>query len=512
MMSKSCFHIFVLASLAVMMPFSFDQAGAQTVSETDILQHIEILASDEYEGRMPGTEGEIKTLVYIANAWSNQGLVSGTNDPAHPWYVPVKLTERTPYAQAAYFTKSGRKLRLPDQIVLRSRKSIAQAIDRPLIFVGYGIDAQGNVNADVTDKIAIMLLSSADFDEEDAKSFTERRLQLSAAGAAAVLVVFDVDTSWTRISAGLKKGSIGLSDRDTTINLEGSVSAEFATRLFDAAGLSWKKASENAQLSNYTGVDLPIEATLMASTQVRDFTSYNVIAKLPGKDPEAGAILMLGHWDHIGICRGEGAPDRICNGAVDNASGIAVLIETARHLAAGPQLDRDVYFMGTTAEEQGLLGAYAYTDNPNIPLKDIVVALNVDTIAIAPRDKPVAIIGRGETSLDSVMDKIALDLGREIETGTGANAFIRRQDGWALTAKGVPSLMIGGSFSDMKLLETFLGSVYHGPGDEVRDELELGGAAQDTDLHIALARYFGNKSTYSQADWAAQRRPQPSTD
>ncbi len=505
-------HAITVAALGISATSGINAATAQDVSEEDILQHIEILASDEYEGRKPGTEGAIKTLSYIANAWSDAGLVSGTNDPSHPWYAPVALTERKAYAQMAYFTKAGRPIDISDEIALRSRDSSAEAVDKPVIFVGYGIDGDGNVNADVTDKIALLFYATPEFAGEEGKSFVERRKQLSDAGAAAVLTIFDAGFPWSRIQAGYKGSNIVLTSQDNALPLDGAVSADFAQSLFGGAGLNWEKASAAAKGADFGGADLNIEATLMATAQVRSFNSYNVIAKLPGKDPKAGALLMLGHWDHLGTCRGEDAEDRICNGAVDNASGIAVLIEAAKHLAADEQFDRDIYFIGTTAEEQGLLGAYAYADNPNIPLSEIVLALNVDTIAIAPRDKPVAIIGRGETSLDPLIEKVAAGLGRDIEPSEEANAFIRRQDGWALAAKGVPSLMVGGSFADMDLLQDFLGSIYHGPGDEVRDEMELGGAAQDTDLHIALARYFANKDTYSQADWAAQTGPEPQAD
>jgi len=502
----------MLAATTFLTALFFSPASAQEVSEEDILQHIKVLASDEYEGRMPGTEGGIKTLTYIANAWSDAGLVSGTNDPAHPWYKPVGLTQRKPFAQTVYITKSGRALRLSDEIVLRSRETSAEALNKPMVFVGYGVDGVGNINADVAGKVALLLYASPEFSGENGKSFTERRKQLSDAGAAAVLTVFDGDLPWQRILAGYKGRNIGLTSRDKALPLDGAVSSDFINNLFDSAGISWNNATKRAEEPDFTGVPLNVDATLMVSTDVRSFDSYNVIAKLPGKDSKAGAILMLGHWDHIGICRDESAEDRICNGAVDNASGIAVLIEAAKRLAKEPQFDRDIYFMGTTAEEQGLLGAYAYADDPNIPLEDIVLALNIDTIAIAPRDKPVAIIGRGETSLDPVIEQVSKELGRDIEPSEEANAFIRRQDGWALAAKGVPSLMVGGSFADMELLQKFLGSVYHGPGDEVRDELELGGAAQDTDLHIALARHFANKSTYSDADWLAQTGPEPTAE
>ena len=233
-------------------------------------------------------------------------------------------------------------------------------------------------------------------------------------------------------------------------------------------------------------------ADFTAESAVRPFASHNIIAKLPGAKPDGKAVLFLGHWDHLGICAPEGEADRICNGAVDNASGIAVLIEIAKRLGQGVRPDRDIYFMATTAEEKGLLGAHWFADHPVVPLSDITVALNVDTIAISPRGTPVATIGRGKPAYDAVVRDIATKLGRTLDEDGEADAFIQRQDGWALGAKGVTSLMVGGSFSDMKLLEAFLGSDYHQAADNFSDKIPLGGAAEDADLHVALGRAFAD--------------------
>ncbi len=146
--------------------------------------------------------------------------------------------------------------------------------------------------------------------------------------------------------------------------------------------------------------------------------------------------------------------------------------------------------------QDGLLGAYAYAEKPVFPLDQIVISLNVDTIAIAGRGSKVAIIGRGTTKLDAAVESVAKKTGRAIESSTDANSFIQRQDGWALTQKGVPALMVGGSFADLDLMQKFLGSEYHGPNDELTDKTELGGAADDTDLHIALGQYFADTRKY----------------
>jgi len=239
-------------------------------------------------------------------------------------------------------------------------------------------------------------------------------------------------------------------------------------------------------------------APVPAPTPSQHVITHNLIARLPGTNPAAGAVLVLGHWDHIGICQPEGppdpqgTPDRICNGAVDNASGIAVMLAVAKRLGRGPRLERDVYLLATTAEEKGLLGAYHFAANPPVPLDRFVVAFNIDTIAIGLRGLPVATIGEHGSSHERAIHDVARDIGRALDNDGEADDFVKRQDGWALAAKGVPAYMVGGSFSDMKLLQAFLTSDYHGINDELTEATPLGGAAEDADFHVALVRRFAN--------------------
>ena len=495
----------VLALAAAVSPLA---AAAQDkpapIGESEVRSHIAVLASDEFEGRAPGTSGETKTLDYLAKTWAFYGLVSGTNDPAHRWFQPVPLVERKPYAHSFSAMRGDRAIRIDsDAVILASKDTQGQARGAPL-FVGYGVGADGKVNADVTGRIVIMLSAEPKF-EGAAKlpSRREREKLLAEAGAAAVLLTAPEGMSWGSVRTALGSGSMRRASDDGAPPISGLLRADALKALLRPAGLSPEAALRSAGEPGFAPVSLPVTLDLAATTSVRAFDSHNVIAKLPGTKPGSGAILLLGHWDHFGVCRSEEAEDRICNGAVDNASGMAVLLTVAERLArsaeAGAPLDRDVYFMGTTAEERGLLGAYHFADNPNVPLDQILVALNVDTVAIAPSDAPVALVGRGENGLDEIVDSVAIAMGRTVDTDTEANAFIRRQDGWALAAKGVKSIMAGGSFADMTLLQAFLTSVYHQPDDELTDATPLGGAADDANLHVNLVRHFADEAKYNPA-------------
>ncbi|WP_447760436.1 M28 family peptidase [Sphingopyxis panaciterrae] len=470
-------------------------AADAPVTEAQLAEHIKLLASDAFEGRAPGTEGEDRTIAYIVGEWAKAGL-GAVPGSVTPWLQPVPLVESQPVSGTAKFKAGGRDFALGDDaIILTGREASVSLTDVPAIFVGYGVDGAGKVNADVTGKLAIMLFDNAPFGEKLPR-YRERRQMLADAGAAGVLVIATDAVPWAELRESLGSKATRLADAKPGPQVSGFLSGEGADALLAKAGQKGAAMREAAKSPGYRGLALPVTADLAATSTIRAYDSHNIIAKLPGAKPDGKAVLFLGHWDHLGVCGKEDDADRICNGAVDNASGIAVLIEVAKRLAAGDRADRDIYFMATTAEEKGLLGAHYFADHPVLPLGDITVALNIDTIAISPRGTPVATIGRGNPAYDAVIRNVATKLGRKLDEDGEADAFVQRQDGWALGAKGVTSLMAGGSFSDMPLLEAFLGSDYHRASDNFSDNIPLGGAAEDADLHVALGRAFANVESW----------------
>lgn len=220
--------------------------------------------------------------------------------------------------------------------------------------------------------------------------------------------------------------------------------------------------------------------------------SHNVIGVVRGRHPDGKAVLLMAHWDHLGVCAPQ-AVDKICNGAIDNASGVAVLIAVAGQVAP-MGLDRDVWFVVTGAEEWGLLGAKAFADKPPLPLTSIVAGFNLDTTAIAPAGAKVAMVAQPHSRLETLVRLSASALGRGWDGDHEAYNFIRRQDGWALAERGVPMVMVGGSFSDLKLLNAFLNTDYHQPSDELRASTELGGATEDANLHVELVRRAASRN------------------
>jgi Zn-dependent M28 family amino/carboxypeptidase len=260
---------------------------------------------------------------------------------------------------------------------------------------------------------------------------------------------------------------------------------------------SMARLERYAKQSKFVPRLLGIRASLEATTRETTIKTFNAIGKLPGRKPEAGAVLFVSHWDHFGTCAQPPAEDLICNGAIDNASGIAAMTEVARKLARGTKLDRDVYFLATTAEELGLLGAHAFAENPPIPLSRFVAAFNIDSIAIAPRGTPLAIVGRGMTGLDEEIEKVARREQRRIVQSDEANRFVRRQDGWALLQHDIPAVMVTSAYGEVHRMEKFFDTHYHRPSDDLSLDIEIGGAAQDVQFLIELGRWFADSEAYS---------------
>lgn len=477
-----------LCAAALLPMLAANIAPSDQVNEADIRAHIAVLASDAFEGRAPGTEGANKTVGYIAHALQAVGAEPGAREG---WYQPIALVERTPRASQSVFRHNGLRISVaPETVLLRSFEQVTEVSGAPVLYLGTGaapdtIDPRGAV---------VLVLIDAPKSGRSVPGFRTRREILLKRGALAVIGIVG-ETSFDDYARGFGEMTTRLASQ-TPAGIEGAMSIEAAGQLFRAARLDVAAMVEAAADPAYRGVALDITADLTATNNVRRYDSHNVIGRITGSDPVAGAVLIMAHWDHTGICRAEGAADRICNGAIDNASGVALLIEAARRIAHGERSKRSIYFVATTAEERGLLGAHGFAEDPVVPLGEIQAVLNADTVAVAGKGAPLAVIG-GSKRMAVVIAKAAAITGRRIDPDYEADAFLRRQDGWALSQKGVPAAMITGSFSDMKRLNAYLSRDYHGPGDALTDASDLSGAAEDATFHVVLTRLLSDPKEYS---------------
>ena len=436
---------------------------------------IETLASDAFEGRKPGTPGAQKARDYLTQRFAEIGFTSGTNDPGNPWKAPVRLTTVRADSSKIELDLGNRAVALsPEEgvaVTTRRRELIA---DGDMVFVGYG--SQAIEAKDVMGKVAVMLA--------DDSLNPERRVLLESKQAGAVLVV----AQDPRLVRQVREES----GRET-VNRTGEIDEVFAAvatseAMERAFGKDrWAALVEAASSPDFTPIDLRAKANIEASAQRRDFTSFNVIGRLAGTRPDSEAVLLIAHWDHLGLCRPAGAPDRICNGALDNASGVALMLELARRLADAGSFERDIYVLATTAEESGLLGAHAFAANPPLPLDSVIAAFNFDTVALAPAGAPVGFVGEGRTPLDTIVLEEMLAGGRDLGDRAYAERFVQRQDAWALLQKGVPAVLLSSAFASQITSGPFFGGAYHSPDDEV-GAIELGGAIDDLLLHEALVK------------------------
>lgn len=475
-------HAAALSALALMPAVA---SGRENDIELRLMAHIQVLASDEFEGREPGTPGESLTLRYLARQWFDIGLTSGTNDPGHEWFAPVTLVGREPAGSNAQFSRKGRIQYVQRDtvwMVTSGKRSLVK--NAPLLFVGTDRGSQQLGRTELAGRVALLLDAGID----DSK----RQNELLSGGASAVLTVLDGDRTLEHVAARRKRSGYALADENTGGDLEGFITRAGVQSLLRGSGLTLEELEARSAKPDFVPFPLEITASLEATSCEMTIRTHNLIGKLPGKEPAAGAVLFVAHWDHFGICAEPPAEDLICNGAIDNASGIAVLTEVARRLSAGSQLDRDVYFLATTAEELGLLGAHAFAEQPPLPLKQIVAAFNIDTAAIAPRGSPLAIVGRGMTKLDPQIAEVARREKRRLIENDDANAYVQRQDGWALLQHDIPAVMVTSAYSDLKRLDHFFETDYHRPSDDLKHRIELGGAAEDVIFYVALARWFAD--------------------
>ena len=452
--------------------------------EAELRTHIEILASDEYGGRRPGSDGERKTLQYLAERWEAAGLVSATNDPANPWLAPIELAVRRPVRGSIFISRDGEILSLPEggiSVFASGRGAILA--DAPLLYVGQLGEELSSEQ--LTGKVAVMMW--------DHPGREDQRAALLEKGAAAVLALVVSKTEYGRLVRLRKAGTYRLAEEEAPATIDGYMSLAAASQLFGADRVI--ELVRMAEAGGFTPVPLDLTASIEASSLGGALRTHNLIARLPGSNPDAGAVLLMAHWDHFGLCGDPAGGDAVCNGAVDNASGLAVLTELAERLASGKQMERDVYFLATTAEEWGLLGAKAFVRDPPLPLDSIVAAFNLDTVAVAPRGSEVALVGRGLTAIEEDVSGVVARSGRRLASGNFADRFLRRQDGWVLLQADVPVLMVSSAFGNEDAFRRYDETRYHRAADNPSD-IELGGAAEDMALHLDLVRHFASPRAY----------------
>jgi Peptidase family M28 len=473
------------------------QGASGPITATDMMRHIIILAGDDFQGRAPATEGERRTTAYIAEQFRARGLEPAGDGGT--WFQTVGLVERSPQTHHAAWTARGAAIPFDDaDIVLIGREPAVHIENAPVIFAGHGVRVPERgvdqlAGVDLHGAVVLVLLHGPDV--PGFPPLAARVRGIEEAGAAAVIAVVDPDVPWAQVSASYGRHTVRLQSTGAP-RLAGAMPSPAVQRLIAAGGGDFARLLNDPGPS-FHAVTLPLRVSIDAATTVAPYRTNNIVGRLRGSaGGSTESLLYLAHWDHLGLCQPEGAPDRICNGAVDNASGVAMMIEIAGRLATGPRPARDILFLATTSEESGLLGATYFAEHPPVPIVSIVAALNMDTVAVAPAGEAVATLGQSNAALDANVAAAAQAMGRRLDSAHEAETMARRQDGWALGRAGVPAIMVGGSFASMARLDAFLQGRYHKPDDQADGQIEMAGAVEDANLLVALGRRLADPSLY----------------
>lgn len=499
------------------------------MSPEAIAAHIKVLASDAYEGRAPATEGEVKTLAYLEAQFKTIGLDPGPSG----WTQPVPLAESIVQgAPALTITgKDGAKTyAFRDQWVAFTRRFATQTEvkNAELVFVGYGVTAPDKgwsdyAKANIKGKIAVILVNDPDFETSTDLTgpfggkamtyygrWTYKYEEAQRQGAIGALIVHEtapaaypwavVQSSWTRPQYDMISADKGARE----MAFQAWISTPTAADLFKRAGLDFAKLKAAAQKPGFKAVPMKLKGSATLDLAIKDVTSANVIGVVKGAERPDEVVLYTAHWDHLGRCPAvEG--DDICNGALDNASGTATLIEIARAFAAGPKPKRTVAFLAVTAEEKGLLGSAYYAANPLFPLSKTVANINMDGMPGFGRTNDVEVIGYGKNEVEDVLAKHVVAQGRVLkpEAFPERGGYFR-SDQFSLAKVGVPAifasggldLVNGGVERGKKLDEDYIANAYHKPDDEWSDAWDLSGAAEDSKLLFDVGADLANGAAW----------------
>jgi len=502
---------------------------------------VKVLASDEFEGRAPGTPGGRKTVKYLIEQFAALGLEPGGENGTWIHTVPMIRTQvQTP--ATLKFSVGGTLQALQQQTdiavdTVRPVQSIA--IDTPVVFVGFGASAPerdwddyGDI--DLSGKVALYLVNDPDFaaapDEPAAGRFGDRRMtyygrwaykfaEAARRGATAALVIHETAAAgygWNVASSSPGENYAVVRDETATdpVTLQGWLHGDAATSLFSAAGYDLDELRVRARSPDFEAFELD-DVTFSAdlSVQVETIESSNVLAKLPGTSRPDEILMVTSHWDAYGIGEPDSEGRTVRPGANDDALGTAGVLEIARVLAAGPPLARSVVFAAWTAEESGLLGSEAYASDPIYPLEKTVANLTLDILQTAGPARDVILVGEGQSELEDDLKSAAAGQGRVVTPeNLPENGLFFRADHFSLAQRGVPVLLIMGIAGGADLVEggreagdqwiaDYIGSCYHQTCDAWSPDWDLRGAAEDIELFRTIIEDLGNSTRWPQ--WKA---------
>ncbi len=500
-------------------------ASYNSINKEQLTEHIKVLASDEFEGRAPSSKGEELTLDYLTKQLTAIGFKPGNGD-SFLQAVPMVSIEASPEMTLSI---GGKDYQYGHDMVMGSSRisDFEQLKDSDLVFVGYGVNApeyQWNdyEGLDVKGKTVVILVNDPGFATKDPALFngnamtyygrwTYKYEEASRQGAEGAIIIHEtapasygwsvVEHSWTGPQFGFVREDLNKG----RVAVEGWVNTDVAKELFANAGLNFEQAKAKAAKGSYH-VDMgDLTASVAVKNTVKKSTSYNFIATLPGSVKPDEHILYTAHWDHLGKDTSKDG-DQIYNGAVDNASGTAALIEVAEAFSKLPVApERSITIMAVTAEEQGLLGSKFYAANPVIPAAKTVANINMDALNVNGRSKDVSVYGLGQSQLDEYLTVAAKKQGRIISGDPRPAAGIYyRSDHFAFANIGIPALYAKSGPEPVdaatkalrEVLNPILAKCYHNACDEYNEQWDLSGAVEDMQAFFEIGYELSNEGVW----------------
>jgi Zn-dependent M28 family amino/carboxypeptidase len=498
-----------------------------------ILGHIKVLSSDEYEGRAPGTKGEELTVKYIEDQFKRLNLKPGNPDGTYLQKVPLVGITGTE-AKPLTVSKGGKKqaFKWSDDVVAWTKHVAdgAAVENSNVVFAGYGVEApEFNWNdfkdVDVKGKTIIVLVNDpAVRDAQDASKLDPKMFKGDAMtyygrwtykfeegarrGAAAIFVVHETGPAgypFSVVQGNLReKFDLVTPDKNMSrANIEGWITLDTARKILALGGQDFDALKKQAATREFKPVALGLKASFAVKNALRTIDSQNVVGRLEGTDPKLKDeyVVYSAHWDHLGV----GAPvngDKIYNGALDNASGVATVLELAKAFSQiQPQPKRSILFLMVTAEEQGLLGSQYYATTPLYPLNKTAANINIDGVNQWGRTKDFTVIGMGASDLDDYLKAAADEQGRVLRPDPEPEkGFYYRSDHFNFAKQGVPALdpdagieYIGKDPAYGKAKrDEYTEKDYHAPSDEIKPDWDLSGAVEDAQLLLAVGYRVAN--------------------
>ena len=491
--------------------------------------HLAALASDAFEGRAPGTRGERVTLNYLVAEFAALGLKPGYGDS---FLQPVPMVEMTNEARSPLALSAQDQhweMNFPQEMITWSRRAglDAHAIeDSELVFVGYGAvapeyDWNDYAGMDFSGKTVVILVNDPGFATGDERLFNGRAMtyygrwtykydEAARQGAAAALIVHDTEPAsypWEVVINSWSAAQFDLAESGDVplMAIEGWITLDGARDLFERSGQDFDALMERAKAPGFEPVPLGTTATASVRQSVRQGVSYNVLAEIPGAERSDEAVIYMAHWDHLGRNLAIPGSAGIYNGAIDNASGTAGLLEIARLYQESNPPARSVLFLAVTLEEYGLLGSRYYANNPVFPPAATVAGINMDALSLIGPTHDVVVVGYGSSELEQILDRAVVRQGRRVvPEPTPEAGFYYRSDHFNFARAGIPALYAKGGVEHrehgreygLAQERDYRDNRYHKPADEFNPDWDLRGVAEDLELLYVVGRHLADGESW----------------